>query len=259
MCAAVTSGCAVGTPSPRPTVTVTSSSSATTASPSPIEPASVVDSQVVEHADRRYRVVTLPLDDWDVRVGWDSEDPGTMLDDLIADDPTIAVATNAGIFTPELAPGGLLVSHGEQLRALNLADGAGNFHLTPNGVFAVLDNGTAAVVDSTAYDPAGVEHATQSGPALVLDGEVHPAFRQGSTNLAIRNGVGVSADGTTVYVAISLGLTNLWDFATLFRDQLDVPNALYLDGQVSYLWVDGMSPPGPLAGPFAGVITAHPW
>jgi uncharacterized protein YigE (DUF2233 family) len=37
--------------------------------------------------------------------------------------------------------------------------------------------------------------ATQSGPMLVIDGALHPRFRESSTSLNIRNGVGVSADG----------------------------------------------------------------
>ncbi|WP_084104124.1 phosphodiester glycosidase family protein [Demequina sp. NBRC 110056] len=215
-----------------------------------------VDAEVVDHAGWSYAVVTLPLADWDVRVDWDPADHGVMLADVIAEDPEIAVATNAGIFTPEMVPGGLLVSDGDELVPLNLADGGGNFHLKPNAVFAVFDDGTATVVNSEDYEPAGVTQATQSGPALLLDGEVHPEFREGSTNFALRSGVGVSPDGETVYLAMSVGITNLWDFATLFRDELGVEDALYLDGQISDLWVSGMGEPGALSGPYAGVITA---
>lgn len=252
---------------PRVTVTADASPTATpsgvpgaTPAPDPTgasaEFPGAVDAEIVAHADRNYLVVTLPLDEWDVRVDW--EPGGTMLADVIAADPTIAAATNAGIFTPEVVPGGLLVSDGEELVGLNLADGAGNFHLMPNGVFAVHEDGTASVVDSTEYSGDGVVHATQSGPALVLDGEVHPEFREGSDNLALRSGVGVSPDGTTVTLAMSWGVTNLWDFATLFRDELGVDDALYLDGQISDVWVTGMGAPGALSGPYAGIITARP-
>ncbi|MFV0634438.1 phosphodiester glycosidase family protein [Demequina sp.] len=217
-----------------------------------------VDTMRVEHGGGAYGVVTLDMAEWDVRVEWDPQSEGVLLSEVIEADPSIAVATNAGIFTTEMRPGGLLVADGEELVGLNLADGGGNFHLKPNAVFAVLDDGTATVVNSEEYDPAGVVQATQSGPALLLDGEVHPEFREGSTNLALRSGVGVSPDGTTVYLAISSGLTNLWDFATMFRDELGVEDALYLDGQISDLWVSGMSEPGVLSGPYAGVITARP-
>ena len=229
------------------------------ASGATVSPAVVdVDARLVEHAGNRYEVVTLDLDQWDVRVDWDPDAGGVMLDDVLAADPSIAVATNAGIFTPEFAPGGLLVSDGVTLRDLNLADGSGNFHLMPNGVFEIRDDGTAAVVDSTAYTADGVVFATQSGPALLLGGVVHPEFRDGSTNLAFRSGVGVSPDGGTVYLVLSWTLTNLYDFATLFRDELGCSDALYLDGQISRLWVVGDGEPDPFAGPFAGVVTARP-
>lgn len=222
----------------------------------------MVDAQVFDYANGRYLVAALPLADWDVRVDWNPEDEGTMLRDVLAGDPSVAVATNAGIFTEQLIPGGLLVSDGDELVPLNLNDGGGNFHLMPNGVFVLYGavgggGASAAVVNSVDYDPAGVEFATQSGPALLLDGEVHPEFNEGSTNLAFRSGVGVSPDGTIVYLAMSLSLTNFYDFATLFRDELGVDDALYLDGGISDLWVQ-MTEPGPFSGPYAGVITATP-
>lgn len=245
---------------PEPPTTPSSPPRAPSASPEPSasQLESQVDARVIEHADNRYLVVTLPLAEWDVRVDWNPEDNGTMLRDVVAADPTVAVATNAGIFTDELVPGGLLVSDEEQLVPLNLNEGGGNFHLMPNGVFALYEDGTAAVVNSVDYAADGVEFATQSGPALLLDGEVHPEFTDGSTNLALRSGVGVSPDGETVYLSMSWSLTNFYDFATLFRDELGVEDALYLDGDISELWVDQMREPGPLAGPYAGIITARP-
>jgi len=225
------------------------------ASPSVPAPA-IPDARIVEHEGIRYEVVSLPLDQWEVRVDWGQDERGTMLADVVTD-PLVMVATNAGIFTPGLSPGGLLVADGVELRSLNLADGAGNFHLKPNGVFEMRSDGTAAVVDSTSYDPEGVEFATQSGPALVLGGVIHPEFRQGSTNMAFRSGVGVSPDGATVYLALSWGLTNFYDFATLFADELGCDDALYLDGNVSRLWVRGDGEPDAFAGPYAGVITAR--
>ena len=221
-----------------------------------VAPGVAPDVRIVEHAGHRYEVVTLPLDTWDVRVDWAQSERGTFLAEVVAD-PLVAVATNAGIFTPSISPGGLLVSDGEVLRALNLADGAGNFHLMPNGVFEIRDDGTAAVVGSTAYDAAGVVFATQSGPALVLGGVIHPEFVEESTNLAFRSGVGVSTDGSTVYLVLSWSLTNFYDFATLFTDELGCDDALYLDGNVSRMWVQGQGEPDPFAGRYAGVITAR--
>jgi len=261
---AALTGCTAVDPEPA-VVTVTAApvnpptDSAATPGPATTDSAEQqVDARVVDHLGNRYEVVTLPLDQWEVRVDWDPQPNGVMLTDLLAADPSIAVATNAGIFTPEFAPGGLLVSGGVTLRDLNLADGGGNFHLKPNGVFEIRDDGTAAVVDSTSYSADGVRFATQSGPALLLGGQVHPEFREGSTNLAFRSGVGVSRDGRTVYLVLSWSLTNFHDFATLFRDELGSDDALYLDGQISRLWVAGDGEPDVFAGPFAGMITARP-
>lgn len=244
------SACATGESAHRVTVTADPSGSDTPQSESPVEVATV------DHAGNRYRVVTLPVKEWDIRVEWPDAD-GVMLRDLLADEPDIVAATNAGIFSDDLTPGGLLISNGEELRGLNLNEGGGNFHLLPNAVFGVTDEGTAGVVESSQFDATGVTQATQSGPALLLDGEVHPEFNEGSANLAVRNGVGVSPDGATVYLAISLSLTNLWDFAGLFAQELGVEDALYLDGDISSLWVAGDTEPGPVDGPYAGVITVR--
>ncbi|WP_062384497.1 phosphodiester glycosidase family protein [Demequina iriomotensis] len=260
-------GCSLlgGEPSGSPTVAIAEPSAATP-SPSPSAASSAPDPDAVavptevvdlgEHGS--YGVVTLDLAQWDVRVDWPQDEDGTDLAEYIDAHPGIAALTNAGIFSDDLTPGGLLVADGEELRALNLADGYGNFHLKPNAVFEIRDDGTAAVVDSTLYDPVGVAQATQSGPALLLDGEIHPEFAEGSTNTALRTGVGVSPDGATVYLVITRNYVNLWDFATMFRDELGVEDALYLDGQISQLWVAGAAKPTSYLGPYAGVIAAYP-
>ncbi|WP_084076046.1 phosphodiester glycosidase family protein [Demequina sp. NBRC 110052] len=251
--------CASGEPAPARTVTVTPSPSATSGSAGPSAPAGPTGSatpsaiETVEFDGQSFDVAVLDLDAWEVRVVWDPEaSDGTYLGEVEGD-----VLTNAGIFTPSYVPGGLLVSDGETLVGLNLNEGSGNFHLLPNAVFALHEDGSASVVDSTQYDGTGVTQATQSGPALVLDGSLHPAFTPGSTNTAIRNGVGVTADGRTVVLAISRAPVNLETFARLFRDALDCPDALYLDGQISGLWAAGAGRDVDLVlQPYAGVISA---
>ncbi len=259
--AAVLAACAAE-PVADPTDAPSTPASTTPSSPPPSENPPEVEAPDVRLIDRgtrgSYAVIELALDAWDVRVDWPREADGTDLAEYIEAHPGIGVLTNAGIFSEDLTPGGLLVADGVELRALNLADGGGNFHLKPNAVFQISADGRAAVVDSTAYTPSGVRHATQSGPALLLDGRVHPAFRDGSVNIALRSGVGVSPDGRTVYLAITRTLVNLFDFATMFRDELGVDDALYLDGQISQLWIAGAPEPTPFLGPYAGVIAAYP-
>lgn len=251
-------GAATGATSVAPTATAAPSSTAAS-SPPGTSPGVETDVRVISLGERgSYGVVALPLEQWDVRVDWPQDPDGTDLAEYIAAHPGIAVLTNAGIFSDDLTPGGLLVADGVELRALNLSDGYGNFHLMPNAVFEIRDDGTAAILESSTYTGDGVVQATQSGPALLLDGEVHPEFREGSINTAFRSGVGVSPDGRTVYLAITRTYVNLWDFATMFRDELGVENALYLDGQISQLWVAGDADPTPFLGPYAGVIAAYP-
>lgn len=144
-------------------------------------------------------------------------------------------AMNAGMFKPDFSPVGLLVQDGQQVSPLNLADGAGNFFLKPNGVFLVSASGPR-IVDSTEY-PAlapGVRFATQSGPLLVRDGKLHPAIDAGSTARLVRNGVGISGD--SVVFVISEQPVSFYELASYFRDELHCPDALYLDGVVSSLY-----------------------
>jgi uncharacterized protein YigE (DUF2233 family) len=76
-----------------------------------------------------------------------------------------------------------------------------------------------------------IKYATQSGPMLVIDGEIHTAFKKNSTNLNIRNGVGILPNNQIIF-AISKKEINFYDFAEYFK-KLGCKNALYLDGFVS--------------------------
>jgi uncharacterized protein YigE (DUF2233 family) len=64
---------------------------------------------------------------------------------------------------------------------------------------------------------------------LVINGRLHPRFNRRSTSLKARDGVGVRADGRVLF-AISEGEVSFDAFARLFRDGLNCPNALFLDG-----------------------------
>ena len=216
--------------------------------PAEAKPGSLV--KTITFHGARFDVVELPLQRWDVRIGW--RDGGTHLSEVSG-----AVRTNAGIFEPGFIPTGLLVSGGVELRPLERRAGEGNFFLQPNGVFLIDEHG-AAVVESSEYQPAGVREATQSGPLLVRRGVLHPKLKEDSTHLALRSGVGVRA-GKTVVLVISRDDVNLWVFAALFRDQLKCPDALYLDGFISALWAAGAGRDADLdKGPFAGLVTATP-
>jgi uncharacterized protein YigE (DUF2233 family) len=144
-------------------------------------------------------------------------------------------AMNAGMYNPDFSPVGLLVEDGREVSPLNVADGTGNFFLKPNGVFFVSASGPR-IVETTEY-PAlaqGVRLATQSGPLLLRNGIINPAFDAASTSRLIRNGVGISKN--TILFVISEQPINFYEFAVFFRDELQCQDALYLDGVVSSLY-----------------------
>ena len=64
-----------------------------------------------------------------------------------------------------------------------------------------------------------------------MDEVIHPAFKAGSANLNIRNGVGILPDNSVVF-AMSKKEISFYDFAVYFKN-LGCKNALYLDGFVS--------------------------
>ena len=153
----------------------------------------------------------------------------------------LLAVTNAGIFSAKHAPEGLHIEGGMTLSPMNLDKGDGNFYWKPNGIFYVTDDG-AGIMESEKFaslnKQAAILEATQSGPLLVIDGEVNPGLKPDSRSLYARNGVGVkSADD--VYILISEDEVNLHDFASVFANQLSCRNALYLDGCVSQLYLPG--------------------
>lgn len=146
-------------------------------------------------------------------------------------------AMNAGMFNNAGAPIGLYVEDGEEQKSISLTDGPGNFHLKPNGVFWQGRDGALHIESSEVYavELREPRWATQSGPMLVIDGEMHPRFAEDGASRFVRNGVGLR-DGQTAYFVISSGMVSFGRFARFFRDELSCRDALFLDGTVSSLW-----------------------
>lgn len=172
-------------------------------------------------------------------------------------DETLVFAMNGGMYHDNRDPVGHYIEDGTQKVALNTNAGPGNFHLLPNGVFW-LEGDAAGVSETSVYAvrPAPPRYATQSGPMLVIDGQLHPDFNASGTSRKVRNGVGVMADGRTVQFAISDAPVNFHTFGRLFRDRLKTPNALFLDGTVSKLYAPqlGRNDAGLPMGPIVGVV-----
>ena len=148
----------------------------------------------------------------------------------------VAFAMNAGMFDEDGRPIGLAVVDGAQVHAINTRDGGGNFHLRPNGVFLIRRSGRAEIAISEAFKLSPkIDFATQSGPMLVIDGQIHPKFDVDGESRFIRNGVGIGPGGKPLFV-ISNEVVSLGKLARFFRDGLHAKNALYFDGSVSSLW-----------------------
>lgn len=203
--------------------------------------------------DHAYAVVRVDPGDRMLLVGQRDPDQRTLAGAL-ATNPGAVVAMNAGMYHADRRPVGLHVEVDGTFAPLEERPLEGNFGLLPNGVFGVGPSGP--VVRTTgiwAVAPVPSRLATQSGPLLVIDGELHPRFQPRSTSLKIRNGIGVDRQGRTWWV-VSRDPVRFYDFAQLFRDVLGCPDALYLDGTVSELATSETVEPGGRT--FSGVLLA---
>jgi len=170
---------------------------------------------------------------------------------------SLAFAMNGGMYDKDQAPVGLYVEDGRELHGVSTADGPGNFHLKPNGVFYVKGE-KAGVLDTSRYLRAHPkpDFATQSGPMLVIEGQIHPKITADGPSQKIRNGVGARDGGHVAVFAISERPVSFGAFARLFRDDLGCRNALFLDGSVSSLYAPnlGRSDLGRPLGPLIGAV-----
>lgn len=214
-----------------------------------------------------FRVVTIELARVDLGLHWRDPETGQPFASIhalqawgTAHRRTLLFAANAGIYDARNEPLGLYVEGGKAIKTLNTAHGnpaAGNFSLLPNGVFAIDANGHASVQTTAAYAAAHLQPrvATQSGPMLVIGGKLNPEFDAASDSMKWRSGVCAPQPDTVVF-AVSTGPVNFHTFARLFRDKLGCRDALYLDGTLSQIYVDGTyyGAPAFMVKPYAGMF-----
>jgi uncharacterized protein YigE (DUF2233 family) len=153
------------------------------------------------------------------------------------DGKVLRFAMNGGMYQEDNRPLGLFIQNQKVITKLNTKENLpGNFYLRPNGVFYLTVDRKAFLVTTQNFKEAeNIKFATQSGPMLVIDGQINPEFKQGSENLNLRNGVCLLANHQVVF-AISRIEVNFYDFAKHFQD-LGCQNALYLDGFVSRMYL----------------------
>ncbi len=169
----------------------------------------------------------------------------------------LVFAMNAGMYHPDRSPVGHYIEDGRETMPVIASAGPGNFGMLPNGILC-LRRDRADVMETRRYlaTTPGCDHATQSGPMLLIDGALHPRFLPDSTSLYVRNGVGTAADGRTAWFVMSENPVTFFEFAQMFRDALGVQQALYLDGNVSRLFAPalGRADAGLPLGPMVGVV-----
>ncbi|WP_170506195.1 phosphodiester glycosidase family protein [Ruegeria arenilitoris] len=229
--------------------------------------AGAVTCEKLTHGNKRYTVCEVDAANEDLRLFLNDEN-----DDLLghfssvneALEPSgkrLAFGMNAGMYHDDRSPVGHYVEEGEEVMRVIPNPGPGNFGLLPNGVFCIRD-GRADVFETLDFveQAPDCRFATQSGPMLVIDGELHPRFLPDSTSLYVRNGVGTSADGTRAVFAISDDYVTFHEFGSLFRDVLKTPNALFFDGNISRMYdrASNRSDVGFSLGPMVGVVEDTP-
>nr|WP_228146175.1 phosphodiester glycosidase family protein [Acinetobacter sp. ANC 4648] len=145
-------------------------------------------------------------------------------------------AMNAGMYHADFSPVGLYIEDSRQQTSLNEKKAFGNFYMQPNGVLA-WNNQRAVIQMTKDYKNTNfkAKYATQSGPMLVIDGKLNSQFVENSNSLKIRNGVGLK--NNQLYFLISRDPITFYAFATIFKDQLKITNALYLDGSISSAYI----------------------
>ena len=211
----------------------------------------------VTYAGVKFRVVHLAPKQ--VEVAWKDENgvPYRSFDRVQAafakQGKTVKFLMNAGIFEPGGIPSGLHIENKDTLRPINLADAPGNFFLKPNGVCTLGIGNLAGPFIGTCSEwqerRANRERSlgheiwgVQSGPMLLIDGQRHPVFKEGSASKLHRNGVGIDEKGQFVFAMTAKGeVVNFWDFAGLFL-KLGCKNALFLDGEISQMSVNPDKP-----------------
>lgn len=226
-------------------------------------PAWASDCRNLQHDGNSYSLCTVDVTREDLRLFLYDEAGmlygqfGKVDDALETTGQALGFAMNAGMYHDNRAPVGHYVENGQEVMRVIPNAGPGNFGLLPNGVLC-LSSGKAQVIETLRFVETAPDcsYATQSGPMLVIDGALHPRFLPDSTSRYIRNGVGTSADGSKAVFVISNNPVTFHQFGSLFRDLLDLPNALYFDGNISRLYAPELNRDdfGFAMGPIIGTV-----
>lgn len=156
------------------------------------------------------------------------------------------LATNGGLF--DGAPIGLHYEDGRAVRGLSLdtapppGQKPGNFYYLPNAVLYQDRAGNVAIRDSRRMRGrlGQVRDGTQSGPALVLRGVVHPVARPPNRGVAHQNRVAACVLGPRELAIVFVRQPSTFPrLARFLVGRLGCRDAVFLDGTVPGLYVPG--------------------
>ena len=183
------------------------------------------------------------------------------IEDIIENNnDSFLMITNGGMFHSNGRPVGLLIIDSIEINKIDLSGPDNlNFNMLPNGIF-YIDKGQAIIDESKSFDTLYSQKkitpvfATQSGPMLVYNGKHHPKFHHGSSSKKLRSGVGILPNGNVIFIISKEHNTNFFQFATIFKDVWGCKNALFLDGEISKMYLK-KSMDGVTGGDFGPMIT----
>jgi len=153
----------------------------------------------------------------------------------------VSFITNGGIYMEANVPLGLYIENGETLASLNQVKRAfGNFYIQPNGVFVIHKNGFEIVPTGNFTNSDSIVYANQSGPMLLIEGDINPLFNRDSQNKRIRSSVCTKTSkeeiAPQVVFTLSEQAVTFYEFSKFLKKRVGCKNALYLDGTISKIY-----------------------
>lgn len=165
----------------------------------------------------------------------------------LEEEPKAEFLMNAGMFHENYMPVGLLIKNGILISKIDTISTPkyGNFYIQPNGVLLIGKFNKPLILTTRKFMNSEfliseIKIATQSGPMLLIDGKINAHFIEKSENRKIRNGVGINKNGDLFFV-ISEKEVTFYEFSSLFKEQLNCIQALYLDGEISKIYLGDKS------------------
>lgn len=156
-------------------------------------------------------------------------------EELRKNNKQILFAMNAGMYMENLMPLGLYVENSKTFRKLNRARNKyGNFYIEPNGIFLKTEDQfhiSSREEYSKLSKTSKIKFATQSGPMLIIDGEINLNIKN-MPSLTTRNAACLD-NNNNLTLTISTRPVTFNELANHLKNDLGCKNALFLDGGIS--------------------------